>query len=731
MSRRRVQPWWRAAAVSALVAVVGCTLALGVGAVLRRNELAAGDAQMDRRSAAATTAVQFETRRYIDTLRNTAAAVGAQQDLTAADFTTITAPLRAMALAGATSISLVVPAGNGEVARVQQLWRDRGLTGLDLRPHGSGDHAFSVLVTELDAISSTAGLDMMQAAAPAAALAEARRSRQIAVSDTYQLLVDRALPSEQRQNSFALAAPVYQGAEQSFLGWMLLGVRGQDFMGDMLTAVGPGLRDLVLQADDADGLLVTMASVHHPEAGSADLRRTVEIPVANSTWALRLSADRRTLPGADTGQPLTVAAGGLVVTLLLTSLIWVLATGRDRARSRVHAATSKLAAEQTAASRQAALLRAVLDSISDGVGVIGPNGNFLLHNPAARGLLGREEDAVGGTDSWQQHFGLYRADGVTAFPVEEMPLVRALGGESVDHVEMVVRNSTHPDGRVLSVSARPVDTSGGLRGAVAVFHDITDRKRVETELRGFAGVVAHDLKAPLTLVSAYGELVTEALDDLAAGAGAPTLEQARKGTAKVLHGAARMQRLITELLDYTAARDATLRVERLSMRALVDDVVVTRTDSPDHQAVSRPDVFVGPLPDVYADPVLLRQVIDNLVGNAIKYTPPGQPARIDITARTDEDGGVRVRIADRGIGIPDGEHAAVFDSFHRASNGTAHPGTGLGLAICRRIVERHGGHIDAGPNPGGGTIFAFTLPGSVAYGPEPAHAPVLDAVPAS
>ncbi|BCJ45715.1 hypothetical protein GCM10010168_58650 [Actinoplanes ianthinogenes] len=718
MSRRHGRPWRRAAALSALVAVVGCAVSLGVAAVLHRDERAAADVQMDRRTAAVVTAVQAETRRYVDTLRTTAAAIGAQQTLTAAEYATLTAPLHQMRLAGATSITLVVPATDGEVAEVQRTWRDRGVQDLTLQPQGTGQHAFAVLVQVLDngpsGRAGRPGLDVMQAAAPAAALAESRRSQQVAVSDTYQLLVDRALPAAQRQNSFVLAAPVFQGVGQNFLGWLLFGVRGQDFMGATLRAAGAELTGLLLEADEAGGRAVTVATIRNHPGRPADLERAVAVPVAGSTWTLRLTADRDELPGGRTVLPVAVAGGGACLTLLLTVLVWVLATGRERARAQVEAATGELSAEQAETGRQAVLLRAVLDNISDGVAVVGPDGRFLLDNPAARSILGQAEPPDGGAETWYEHFGLYQADGVTPYPGDRMPLSLALAGENVDHVEMVVRNGAHPDGRVISVAARPIDTVAGRHGAVAVFHDITERKRVETELRGFAGVVAHDLKAPLTLVSAYAELVAEALADLAGGAGAPTLEQARRGTAKVLHGAGRMQRLINELLDYTAARDATLRVERLSLRALVDDVVVTRTDAPDEEPDARPDVFVGPLPEVCADPVLLRQVIDNLVGNAIKYTPPGRAARIDITARTEEDGEVRVRIADRGIGIPDGEHAAVFDSFHRASNGTAHPGTGLGLAICRRIVERHGGHIDAGPNPGGGTIFSFTLPGVAA-----------------
>jgi signal transduction histidine kinase len=94
----------------------------------------------------------------------------------------------------------------------------------------------------------------------------------------------------------------------------------------------------------------------------------------------------------------------------------------------------------------------------------------------------------------------------------------------------------------------------------------------------------------------------------------------------------------------------------------------------------------------------------------MEYTPPGQRPRIDVTASTDSTGWVHVQVADRGIGIPAGEHIAVFDAFHRAANGSGSAGTGLGLAICKRIVERHGGRIVVADNPGGGALFTFTLP---------------------
>jgi signal transduction histidine kinase len=118
---------------------------------------------------------------------------------------------------------------------------------------------------------------------------------------------------------------------------------------------------------------------------------------------------------------------------------------------------------------------------------------------------------------------------------------------------------------------------------------------------------------------------------------------------------------------------------------------------------------IGTLPTVVADTTLIAHVLDNLIGNAIKYTPAGAVPEIEVSARRLADGTVRIDVADRGIGIPAADRPKLFDAFHRCGNSSGYAGTGLGLNICRRVVERHGGRIGAEDNPGGGTRFWFTL----------------------
>jgi signal transduction histidine kinase len=163
----------------------------------------------------------------------------------------------------------------------------------------------------------------------------------------------------------------------------------------------------------------------------------------------------------------------------------------------------------------------------------------------------------------------------------------------------------------------------------------------------------------------------------------------------------------------------------VDLQAHTADVVAERTEhlrsggtSPAGGPQMFPDIYTGPLPVVQGDRAMVRQLLDNLIGNALKYTIPGQPARIDISAHTRAgDDQVRIEIADRGIGVPDSEHEHIFAPFHRGQVGHEYTGTGLGLAICRRIADRHGGSIGVSANPGGGSRFWFTLraaPGAVA-----------------
>jgi signal transduction histidine kinase len=214
--------------------------------------------------------------------------------------------------------------------------------------------------------------------------------------------------------------------------------------------------------------------------------------------------------------------------------------------------------------------------------------------------------------------------------------------------------------------------------------------------------VAHDLSNPLTTVEGWSEDVADLLG--------PDAGRAADGITRIQRAAARMRHLITNLLAYTTARDNGLTLATVDLAAVVTDIAIGRIDQAETTGAPVPHIRIGDLPAVHADTALVRQLLDNLIGTAVKYTAAGVVPTIAVTGRRGTDQ-VDVTVSDNGIGIPAGQHSSVFDNFHRAHRDAGYTGTGLGLAICKCIVERHGGTITAADNPhGDGTSVTFSLP---------------------
>ncbi|WP_433789156.1 ATP-binding protein [Actinoplanes sp. CA-252034] len=368
------------------------------------------------------------------------------------------------------------------------------------------------------------------------------------------------------------------------------------------------------------------------------------------------------------------------------------ALGRDE---RAHLVDDLRAARQEATD-QAEVLRAVVDSMTEGLVVVDDRGRYLLRNPAAVDLLGGVTSGTGQVRE-SAFYGLHRTDG-TLVAEGEHPFQRALATGEPHAMDIVVRNPAIPQGRTLAVHATLMPHRiNGVRYAVTVFSDVTAERRRRDELAAFAGVVAHDLNNPLTTVEGWSE---ELIDVPGAGPAA----------TRVRRAAARMRNLINDLLDYTTARDGRLDLTDVDLGPLISDIATARADQAESTGAPAPRITLGALPVVRADEALMRQLFENVVGNAIKYTAPGVVPQLMVYATADGDD-IRVCVADNGIGIPAGQHEAVFENFHRSHRASDYAGTGLGLAICKRITQRHGGTITATDNPAGaGTVIAVTIP---------------------
>ncbi len=377
--------------------------------------------------------------------------------------------------------------------------------------------------------------------------------------------------------------------------------------------------------------------------------------------------------------------------------------------------TEKKRAERVT-KQQNELLQLILESIADGVVVADSNGKFLLFNAAAEQVLG-----IGATDTtpdqWSDRYGSYLPDAVTLYPSSELPLVRAMRGDNVDAVEVFTRNAKVPDGRLLSITGRPLrGEDGALRGGVVVFHDITLQKRAQEALvqakeeaenatkfkDQFLSTMSHELRTPLNAVLGFSDL----LADERYG---PLNDRQQRYVSHIHAGGKHLLKLITDILDLSKIEAGRMELTREDVAVASAFTEVIGALYPLAEKKSQALLQqVEPNLHVHADAMRFKQVLMNLVGNAIKFTPEG--GRIELAARH-VDGQVRVEVRDNGPGIPPEQQRRIFEAFFRLKEtGSATEGTGLGLAITARLVELHGSKLGIESRRGAGACFYFSLP---------------------
>ncbi len=276
-----------------------------------------------------------------------------------------------------------------------------------------------------------------------------------------------------------------------------------------------------------------------------------------------------------------------------------------------------------------------------------------------------------------------------------------------------------PDGRenVYEWSSVRVE-SGGRLFTFGVDRDITEQKAAERELQRalaelersnaeleqFAYVASHDLQEPLRKIRAFGDRLRSKCADLLTDKGIDYLD-------RMQNAAARMSTLIENLLSLSRVTTKGQPLVRVDMNQVAEDVV---SDLEAQVQRAGGQVQVGDLPTIDADPTQMRQLLQNLIGNALKFHRDGVPPVVEVAGEVcpNQDGqeSCRLTVGDNGIGFEQRHLERVFGVFQRLHPRDEYGGTGIGLAICRKIVQRHRGEITARSNPGEGSTFIVTLP---------------------
>jgi PAS domain S-box-containing protein len=351
------------------------------------------------------------------------------------------------------------------------------------------------------------------------------------------------------------------------------------------------------------------------------------------------------------------------------------------------------------AEQRRATLDSVMNSLVDGLLLVDRRGRIGYANPYAEEMLGQPRGTLGGRT-------LEDVEQILTEEVAEWEAVRVLL-ENVAEPQAAPAGAevilTAPESRTLQVRPFPIyDSSGVNLWLGLLLRDITQERELDEMKSQLLSTVSHELRTPLASIKGFATTLLR--EDVQWD------ENSRREFLSIIDEESdRLSELISNLLDMSRIEAGTLRVEPepTNLRPIIDETVSAfQVMTHEHQfQTSSP----SELPLVQADPRRARQVLRNLVDNAVKYSPRGGP--ISITVRKSESDLV-VSVTDRGLGIEPDHLDHIFDRFYQVDSASTREvgGSGLGLSICRAIVEAHGGRIWAESRPGVGSTFYFTLP---------------------
>ena len=331
---------------------------------------------------------------------------------------------------------------------------------------------------------------------------------------------------------------------------------------------------------------------------------------------------------------------------------------------------------------------AILSAMEDGVMAVDHRGVVLLANQALRRSLELREPV-----------GRHYLEVVRQREVGELleEVLRA-GARRVDEVEML------RGGRAYAVIGVPFPgPEGQPPGAVLTFHDVTERHRVEKVRRDFVANASHELRTPLTSIRGFVEALEDgAMEEAATG---------RRFLEKIRLHADRMAGLVSDLLELSRLESGERPPawEPVAPAEVAEDVAASLAGAAERKGVALDRADHG-APTVVSDADRLRRIVENIVENAVKYTPAG--GRVEITTRPAADGGAEVVVADDGPGIPPEHVPRIFERFYRVDKARSRElgGTGLGLSIVKHLAEGMGASVSVDSQPGRGTRFTVTLP---------------------
>ena len=419
--------------------------------------------------------------------------------------------------------------------------------------------------------------------------------------------------------------------------------------------------------------------------------------------------------------PAARSAEAVLVPLMMLAVSLAMRFARARLRHeqwRIQSKEAELQALLADSKERERLLNTILDTVDVGIVAVDAGGRRLLTNSwqtkleesaasaAAAPRSAKSTDSAQSPDSAEVpgpaeeegQLVLTGQDRSTPLPLERRPIRRALGGESF--ADYLVSFGEAAASRVVSTGARPLmNDAGDFRGAVVVFNEVTGLVDALAAKDEVVSTVSHEFRTPLTSIIGNLDLVLADTEDLDSPA-VRRIEVAQRNAERLLA-------LVSDLL-MSASSAVHVHPRRTDLAGLVEASLGSAQAHAQASRVCLAMDVAGPL-WANVDPLRISQALDNLVSNAIKYSPDGGSVRVSASAA---DGLVRLHVEDTGMGMTAADAGRVFTRFFRspAVRDGSIPGAGLGLSITKAIVERHGGSISCRTRPGHGSTFTLELP---------------------
>jgi len=425
-------------------------------------------------------------------------------------------------------------------------------------------------------------------------------------------------------------------------------------------------------------------------AGAFGLLGLVVVNIlANGVYWLTVALDP-----AQSLTPVVILIPMMIIAVSTTS--YVAAKRASAQRSLLDAQARLLARAVERSRRQEDMVTEVLDAVDFGVIRLGASGEESVRNEAHARM--QRMIATGGGEQ-----AAYAEDGLTELSVEETPLARARRGETFDG-DLVWYGRPGKGRRALSATSRALENATGERvGGIFVSRDVTAEVMALRAREDLVASVSHELRTPLTAILGYLELVLDAGD---------LSPSSRRGLEVAERNASRLLDIIADLLAVSVDHHGGVQLSFTPEYVKLDEIIRASIEAIIPRAMERQitleDAGVEAV-TAYVDPLRIRQVVDNVIGNAVKYNVDQGRVEVGVTADVDH---AWIVVRDYGTGISAEELPRLFERFFRADavrNTTTH-GSGLGLSISRDIVRAHGGEITVQSELGGGSTFLIRLP---------------------